>query len=65
MNRGPIELTVVILIVSLLIGVIGKSIKFCLAWYFAFHFAKKFRLLPPHLQPPVGRDTKPLSLDKV
>ena len=38
--------------IALICTVIGKSIKFCLAWYFAFHFAKKFRRLPPHLQPP-------------
>ena len=49
---SPFHLWFAIFIIALIVTAISKSIKFCLAWYFAFHFAKKFRQLPPHLQPP-------------
>ena len=49
---SPFHLMIFIFIIALIGGSIIRSVKFCLAWYFAFHFAKKFRRLPPHLQPP-------------
>ena len=56
---SPFHLMFVIFIIALIGGSIIRSIKFCLAWYFAFHFAKKFRRLPPHLQPPGWSGHKP------
>ena len=37
---------------AVICGAIARATKFCLAWYFAFHFVKKFKRLPAHMRPP-------------
>ena len=49
---SPVTLVMGFIIGTMLFTVISKSIKFCLAWYFAFHFVKKFKHLPLHMRPP-------------
>lgn len=41
-----------IMIVGLLCTIIARVVKFSLAWYFAFHFGKKFKPLHAHMRPP-------------
>ena len=50
---SPITLFMTFIIIIMMIGhAIAQSVKFCLAWYFAFHFVKKFKHLPLHMRPP-------------
>ena len=41
-----------ILNAALIFSAIAKITQFCVAWYFAFHFVKKFKRLPAHMRPP-------------
>lgn len=43
---------VVIFIGASLIAALVGLIKFLVAWYFAFHFVKRYKRLPTHLRPP-------------
>lgn len=49
---GPIETFLILMILIVLTAAIVNTVKFFTAWYFAFHFVKKFKRLPAHLRPP-------------
>ena len=52
MTLGIGTLFMGIMIVGLLCTILYSVVKFSLAWYFAFHFVKKFKHLPAHMRPP-------------
>ena len=47
-----IAIILIVFNLAVIFGAIARAIKFCLAWYFAFHFVKKFKRLPAHMRPP-------------
>ena len=52
MQLDGITLIMLLFNVALICAAIVSVIKFSLAWYFAFHFVKKFKRLPAHMRPP-------------
>ena len=52
MRLGPGTLFMGVMIFSILCHALYAAVKFCLAWYFAFHFVKRFKHLPAHMRPP-------------
>ena len=52
MKLNFVTVFLLILNAAVIFGAIAKATQFFVAWYFAFHFVKKFKHLPAHMRPP-------------